>query len=142
MATYPIDQIITEYGNEHMDVEMTTGHALQHIKQLYQESKTANHQRQELRDRLQGLEARLTTFQTKTEHRNLRAKVTQLQHDVDLIRAKLNRLWTRQEQSDQIETMDMAQLTALSLTVYQVKAVLDSLKHQLGLEDVADSAKN
>jgi len=88
MATYPIDHIITEYGNEYMDVEMTMGHALQHIQQLHQESKMAIQQRQELREQLQRLEARLTTFQTKTQHRKLRAKVTQLQNDVDSSQTK------------------------------------------------------
>jgi len=143
MATYPINQIITEYGNARLDVEMTTSHALQHIQQLYQQLKIANQRQQELGDQLQQLEARLTTLQTKTESERLRAKLTTLQNKLDLMHARLTRLSERQEQLDQAETKDLAQLTALSLTVYQVKAALDSLRHQLGLEvDVADSAKN
>jgi len=143
IATYPINQIITEYGNATMDVEMTTGHALQHIQLLYQELRTANQQQQALQDQLIKAETRLATLQTKTQHQKLRAKITTLQNNMDAIQAKLTYLSEQQVRFNQAETKDLAQLTALSLTVYQVKAALDSLKHQLGFEeDVADSAKN
>lgn len=35
MSTYEFDKILTEYANERMSVEMTLGHALQHIGKLY-----------------------------------------------------------------------------------------------------------
>ncbi|MFN8490897.1 MAG: hypothetical protein U0350_25110 [Caldilineaceae bacterium] len=35
MSTYEFDKILTEYANERMSVEMTMGHALQHIDKLY-----------------------------------------------------------------------------------------------------------
>ena len=35
MSTYKFDKILTEYANERMSVEMTLGHALQHIGKLY-----------------------------------------------------------------------------------------------------------
>ncbi|MDM8520869.1 hypothetical protein QUF64_12540 [Anaerolineales bacterium HSG6] len=143
MATYPIEQIMTEYGNARMDVEMTTGHALQHIQLLYQALKTANQQQRELRNQLNVLETRVSTLQTDEQrYRKLRDKLTGLDKQLQAIRAKLNRLWERQTEYDKTDRLDKTQLTALSLTVHQVKAVLDSLTDQLGVDDVTASAKN
>src|SRR3954470_6025990 len=38
MSTYDFDKILTEYANGRMSVEMTLGHALQHIGKLYTSS--------------------------------------------------------------------------------------------------------
>jgi hypothetical protein len=69
MATYPIDKIITEYGNERMTVEMTTGHCLQHLKLLHETDHEANRQRHLI---LKALE------ENKNSLRNLRADVDAL----------------------------------------------------------------
>ncbi len=49
MSTYEFDKILTEYANERMSVEMTLGHALQHIGKLYAQLNTLTQALQSLR---------------------------------------------------------------------------------------------
>ena len=98
MTTYPIKKIMDDYGNKGMTVEMTTGHALQHIEQLHHDVRATNQQRQELRDQMDALKSMVATLQTdEKRYRKLRDKVTGLQKDVESVRAKLNRFWEQQE---------------------------------------------
>jgi len=61
MSTYDFDKILTEYANGRMSVEMTLGHALQHIGKLYASATTlAGSQREQattLTETLQQLRA-------------------------------------------------------------------------------------
>lgn len=114
MATYPIDYLMVEYGNERMSVEMVAGHCLQHLKQLQEALDTANNRRQELRNQLATLVNEIETLQEKVKR------------------------W--QKQTDQLNTKMENSLAAINHTVYQLKADVDSLKSQFANE-MANSAK-
>lgn len=63
MGTYPLKQIMTEYENGRMPVEMTLGHTLQHLEQLYEAQTAANLSRYELRSQVDTLESRVSVLQ-------------------------------------------------------------------------------
>jgi hypothetical protein len=75
MGTYDHKQILSDYENGRMTVEMAMGHSLQHIDKLYELQTTANVNRYELRGKIDALEnsvnilkkevARLTTLLEK-----------------------------------------------------------------------------
>ncbi|OQY37277.1 MAG: hypothetical protein B6243_00960 [Anaerolineaceae bacterium 4572_5.2] len=64
MGTYNHKQILSDYANDRMTVEMAIGHTLQHIDKLYELQTTANVNRYELRGRVDTLEKTVTTLQT------------------------------------------------------------------------------
>ncbi len=67
MGTYNHKQILSDYANDRMTVEMAMGHTLQHIDKLYDLQTTANVNRYELRGRVDILEKTVTTLQAKVD---------------------------------------------------------------------------
>jgi len=67
MSTYPIEKILSEYEHNRMNVEMATGHALQHISKLYEAQTAANVSRYGLRGRVDALEKIVTALQAKVD---------------------------------------------------------------------------
>jgi uncharacterized small protein (DUF1192 family) len=65
MSTYDHKQVLTDYANGKMTVEMAMGHSLQHIDHLYELQTTANVNRYELRGKVDTLESRVNTLQTE-----------------------------------------------------------------------------
>jgi hypothetical protein len=77
MGTYPLKQIMTEYENGRMPVEMALGHTLQHLEQLYEAQTAANLSRYELRSQVDTVESRVSLLQTALDA--LKAVVEQCQ---------------------------------------------------------------
>ncbi|GAB4411651.1 MAG: hypothetical protein Fur0044_05720 [Anaerolineae bacterium] len=67
MGTYDPKQILSDYANGNITVEMAIGHALQHLDKLYELQTVANLNRYELRGRVDTLENRLNSLQTKID---------------------------------------------------------------------------
>lgn len=65
MGTYDHKQILSDYANGRMTVEMAMGHALQHIEKLYDLQTTANINRYELRGRVDSLDKTVSTLQAE-----------------------------------------------------------------------------
>ena len=65
MGTYDHKQILSDYANGRMTVEMAMGHALQHIEKLYELQTTANINRYELRGRVDTLDKTVSTLQAE-----------------------------------------------------------------------------
>ncbi|MCK6625886.1 MAG: hypothetical protein L6R45_12005 [Anaerolineae bacterium] len=65
MGTYDPKQILSDYANGNITVEMAMGHALQHLDKLYELQTVANLNRYELRGRVDTLENRLNSLQAK-----------------------------------------------------------------------------
>ncbi len=63
MSTYPIKNLLSEYGNDRMDVEMTMGHSLQHIDKLDEAQTAANVSRYKMRGKIDALENAVTALQ-------------------------------------------------------------------------------
>ncbi len=67
MSTYPIEKILSEYEHNRMNVEMATGHGLQHISKLYEAQTAANVSRYELRSKVDSLENTVNALQAKVD---------------------------------------------------------------------------
>lgn len=67
MGTYDPKQILSDYANGNITVEMAMGHALQHLDKLYELQTVANLNRYELRGRVDTLENRLNSLQAKID---------------------------------------------------------------------------
>jgi chaperonin cofactor prefoldin len=67
MDTYDHKQILSDYANSKMPVEMAMGHSLQHIDKLYEAQTAANVSRYELRGKIDTLENRVNALQTKVD---------------------------------------------------------------------------
>ena len=65
MGTYDYKQVISDYANGNITVEMAVGHSLQHIGKLYEGQTTANLSRYELRSKVDTLENMVNTLQTE-----------------------------------------------------------------------------
>lgn len=65
MGTYDHKQILLDYANSRMTVEMAMGHTLQHIDKLYDLQTTANINRYELRGRVDTLDKTVSTLQAE-----------------------------------------------------------------------------
>ena len=65
MGTYDHKQVLSDYANGKITVEMAMGHALQHIDKLYGLQTTANINRYKLRGRVDALEKVVTALQTE-----------------------------------------------------------------------------
>jgi hypothetical protein len=67
MGTYDHKQILSDYANDRITVDMAMGHTLQHIDKLYDLQTTANVNRYELRGRVDTLETTVATLQAKVD---------------------------------------------------------------------------
>jgi hypothetical protein len=67
MGTYDHKQVISDYANGKITVEMAMGHSLQHIDKLYEAQTAANLSRYELRSKVDSLENTVTALQTKID---------------------------------------------------------------------------
>jgi hypothetical protein len=67
MGTYDYKQVLSDYANGKMTVEMAMGHSLQHIAKLYETQTAANLSRYELRSKVDSLENTVNTLQTKID---------------------------------------------------------------------------
>ncbi|MBN1991326.1 MAG: hypothetical protein JW953_01380 [Anaerolineae bacterium] len=65
MGTYDHKQILSDYENGKLTVEMAIGHTLQHIDKLYEFQTVANINRYELRGKIDTLENRVNGLQTE-----------------------------------------------------------------------------
>lgn len=65
MGTYDHKQVLSDYANGKMTVEMAMGHTLQHLDKLYELQTTANISRYELRGRVDTLDKTMSTLQTE-----------------------------------------------------------------------------
>jgi len=129
MGTYNHKQILADYANGKMTIEMAMGHSLQHIDQLYEAQTAAHASHRTLRDKVNRLEDELKT---------LRAGVDRRQKE----QAKLALRVSEAEGTDRLRTLEN-NLTALSLTVYQIKNDVDHLQARLSNGNNEDpSAKN
>ncbi len=63
MSTYDHKQILVEYANQRMDVEMAMGHCWQHIDKLYDAQTGANLSHYQLRSQVDTLEKQVTALQ-------------------------------------------------------------------------------
>jgi hypothetical protein len=63
MGTYNHKQILSDYENGRLTVEMAMGHSLQHIDKLYELQTTANVNRYEMRGKMDSIENRVNTLQ-------------------------------------------------------------------------------
>src|SRR4051794_21485695 len=63
MATYALEKILADYDSGKMDVEMTMGHSLQHINQLYVAQTAANADRQALHKQVNAVAQTLRSLQ-------------------------------------------------------------------------------
>jgi len=96
MSTYPIEKILLDYANGRMDVEMATGHSLQHVSQLYTAQTSAATERQALRQKVSALEELIKTLQTRNEHlQPLPASLAALQRAVSQVQHKVDNLITQ-----------------------------------------------
>ena len=67
MGTYDHKQVLSDYANGKITIEMAMGHTLQHIGNLYEAQTTANLSRYELRSKVDTLEKTVNTLQTKID---------------------------------------------------------------------------
>lgn len=67
MGTYDHKQVLSEYANGRMAVEMAVGHSLQHIDKLYELLTNANVNRYELRGKIDTLEHKVMALQSKVD---------------------------------------------------------------------------
>ncbi|MBN1220505.1 MAG: hypothetical protein JXM69_16390 [Anaerolineae bacterium] len=67
MGTYDHKQILADYTNGRITVEMAVGHTLQHLDKLYELQTTANINRYELRGKIDALENRVGILQAKID---------------------------------------------------------------------------
>jgi len=119
MGTYDHKQVISDYANGKITAEMAVGHSLQHIDKLY-EAQTA----------------------TDASHRELRAKVNGLESELKFLHAEVDRRQKWQAEIDRLQTLEN-KLTALNVTVYQMKDDVDHLQARLSnAGEAASSAKN
>ena len=99
MSTYEPKKLLSEYGNDRMDVEMAMGHALQHIEILDNAKTKAGKNRQALQNRIQQLETDNKQLHQKTTKISLlENKVTslnvtlyQLKDEVDSLKVQLQK---------------------------------------------------
>jgi len=92
MGTYDHKQILSDYANGRMTVEMAMGHVLQHIEKLYDLQTTANINRYELRGRVDTLDKTVST---------LRAEVARLVAFVEKFLPKQKQQSSGRSQKDQ-----------------------------------------
>jgi len=119
MDTYDVKQILSDYGSERLDVEQAMDHSLQHLSLLYEGQQAAT-----------------------ADRRELRQNVTALETDVKSLQAGVKRLQKRQPEIDRLQKLEES-LAALSLTLANLKADVDSLNHRLSNAGAGDpSAKN
>jgi hypothetical protein len=117
MSTYDHKQVIADYANGKITPDMAIGHSLQHIDLLY-EARTA----------------------TNTDYRELRHKVKHLEDALQTLRTQVDRWQKRPPERDRLQTLENG-LTALNLTVYQLKADVDSLIAHTGMPPRLTGAK-
>jgi len=67
MGTYDHKQVLFDYANNKITVEMATGHSLQHIGKLYEAQTAANVSRYELRGKIDTLENRVKALQAQVD---------------------------------------------------------------------------
>ncbi len=67
MGTYDHKQVISDYANGRITVEMAVGHGLQHIDKLYETQTAANVSRYELRGKVDTLENTVNALQAKVD---------------------------------------------------------------------------
>jgi len=101
MTTYDLKKVISDYAHERITPDMAIGHALQHLEQVTQTQATMLARQQELGQ-----------------------KITELSQLSQLLQAMLQ---GHNQQADQQQTV----ITALNLTMYQLKNEVDSLKIRL-----------
>ena len=101
MTTYDLKKVISDYAHERITPDMAIGHALQHLEQMFQTQ---------------------TTMLARQEE--LGQKMTELTQLSQLLQAMLQ---GHNQQADQQQTV----ITALNLTMYQIKNEVDSLKIRL-----------
>jgi hypothetical protein len=65
MSAYDHKQILADYANGKMSVEMAVGHTLQHIDKLYELQTVANVNRYELRGKIDTLENSVNILQAE-----------------------------------------------------------------------------
>lgn len=65
MGTYDHKQVLSDYANGRITVEMAMGHTLQHVDKLYELQTTATINRYELRGKLDTLENKVNILQTE-----------------------------------------------------------------------------
>ena len=65
MGTYDHKQILSDYANDRMTVEMAMKHTWQHIDKLYDLQTTANINRYQLRGRVDTLDITVSTLQAE-----------------------------------------------------------------------------
>ncbi len=67
MGTYDHNQVLSDYANGKITVEMAMGHTLQHLDKLYELQTVATVNRYELRGKVDTLKYRVNTLQTKID---------------------------------------------------------------------------
>ncbi len=67
MSTYDHKQILVEYANQRMDVEMAMGHCWQHIDKLYDAQTGANLSHYQLRSKVDTLEKQVHALQATVD---------------------------------------------------------------------------
>lgn len=67
MGTYDHKQVLSDYADNKITVEMATGHSLQHIDKLYEAQTVANVSRYELRGKIDTLENRVKALQAQVD---------------------------------------------------------------------------
>ncbi len=92
MGTYDHKQVLSDYANGNITVEMATGHSLQHIDKLYEAQTAANLSRYELRSKVDVLENTVNTLQ---------AEVTRLTALIEKFRPKHKRKSSGKQQKNQ-----------------------------------------
>ena len=63
MGTYDHKQVLSDYANGKITIEMAMGHTLQHIGNLYEAQTIANLSRYELRSKVDTLESKVNALQ-------------------------------------------------------------------------------
>lgn len=67
MGTYDHKQVMSDYANGNLTLEMAIGHSLQHIDKLYEAQTAANVSRYELRGKVDTLENRTNALQAAVD---------------------------------------------------------------------------
>ena len=67
MGTYDSKQILSDYANGKMTVEMALGHSLQHLNKLYEAQTAANLSHYEWQSKVETLENRVNALQAKMD---------------------------------------------------------------------------
>jgi len=67
MGTYDSKQILSDYANGKMTVEMALGHSLQHINNLYEAQTAANLSRYEWQSKVETLENKVNALQANMD---------------------------------------------------------------------------